>query len=696
MTLSLREFHHLFDASREGVLVVSPPRIRDANRALLDLLEYTHSQLTSIASVEELFAPEDRDAITRVLRPRPPREHADPPLTVDLLDRTGDRIAVSVKVVNTGSGWLLFVQRDTGEGALDSVRRTADRASVRERTRELEESRNRYRNLVESLADGLVTLNEHGEFLFVNKAFAAMLGHRARSRLVARHLLDFVAERDVDRVRRGIKQWEDGELARFQASLTHRDGSDVPVLLSGRAMPSGGAGDSRGVLLLVTDFAERQALTERLALARKMDALSSLAGGIAHDFNNLLTGILGNASRIRLSTHSPEVDGLARSVEDSAELAARLTQRLMALVRGQAPHRRLLDVPELVRHTLGLLGKVLPETIELVTEYEPGLDPVLADESQLQQAILNLCINARDSMMEAGGGGRLTLVVSSGSLQKPMDDGSVVEEAAIVLRVSDTGPGVPPKLRERVFDPFFTTKGLGRGIGLGLATVYQLVDAHGGTIALDEAEGGGARFILCLPSRPGEEAQAHSQPSRTLTERRSGGGTILLAEDEDAIRNLVAQALQAHGYTVLAAADGAEAIELWEQHSGTIDLLFLDVRMPRADGPEVLRRAREDRPQVAAVFSSGFIPEETEREEIFAHVLFLPKPYRVPDLIETVHNALRLGDSLIARTTDGIQPLADTTLPAIESLSRAGQGLDAGRTIIDQAPVTDRLTTYED
>ena len=696
MTLSLREFHHLFESSREGVLVVAPPRVRDANPALLSLLGYTHKQITAFREVQHLVAPEDRDAVARVLKPRPPRTQADPPLHVDLLDRSGDHVPVTLKAVQTGEGWLIFVALDTAERGVDSVRRAADRGSVRARTRELEESRNRYRNLVENLADGLVTLNEHGEFLFVNKAFAGMLGHPARSRLVARHLLDFVVERDVERVRRGLKRWEKGETTRFQASLSHRDGSEAAVLLSGRALPPGPAGEPRGVLLLVTDFAERQALSERLALARKMDALSSLAGGIAHDFNNLLTGILGNASRIRLSTGDPEIDGLARSVEDSAELAARLTQRLMALVRGQAPHRRLLDVAELVRHTLGLLGKVMPESIELVTAFAPDLSPVLADESQLQQAILNLCINARDAMVEAGGDGRLTLEVRAGSLQKPMDDGSMVEESAIILRVSDTGPGVPPKLRERVFDPFFTTKGLGRGIGLGLATVYQLIDAHCGTIDLDEAEGGGARFTLRLPAQPGREAQAHSRPSRTPSERRSGGGTILLAEDEAAIRSLVAEALRAHGYTVLAAADGAEAIELWRAHSGAIDLLFLDVRMPRADGPEVLRRAREDRPQVAAVFSSGFIPEETEREDVFEHVLFLPKPYRVPDLIDAVSRALQLGDSLAGGTTGGLAPLADTTLPGMDAFAPAGQGMDAAGTLIDQSPVTDRLPGYDD
>jgi two-component system cell cycle sensor histidine kinase/response regulator CckA len=684
MGLSNRELALLFEHGRDGVLVLQGGRLVGANPAVRDRLGFSLQQLLRLPALDALVEPEDRPDLARLLGELAAGRQP-PPLRLVFVGRAGDRHPAELRGFADGDRTLLLVQRPRGgeDVGVDSLRRGA---TPRDRTRELEESRNRYRTLVENLADGLVTLNERGEFLFVNRTFAQMLGYRARSRLVAVPFLDCVAEGDAERVRRGLKRWHRGDVARFQANLRHSGGAEVPVLLSGRALPPDDQGRSRGVLLLVTDFAERQALTERLAQARQMDALASLAGGIAHDFNNLLTGILGNASRIRIESPSATVDELARAVEDSAELAARLTQRLMALVRGQAPHRRLLDVADIAEHTLGLVGQVLPDSIEVVKRLSRDIPPVLADESQLQQAILNLCINARDAMVEAHGGGTLTIEVAAGRLIKPLDDGATIDEPAVQLRVSDTGPGIPKELRARVFDPFFTTKGLGRGIGLGLATVYQLLDAHGGTIEVGDAPGGGATMTILLPARPGRAAQGHSQPSRTLTsaEIPRPTSTILLAEDEQAIRDLVGSALRGRGFQVLAAADGAEAAELWKAHRQEISLLFLDVRMPHLTGPDVLRLARADRPEVPAIFSSGFIPEEHEEQERFDRVLFLPKPYRIPDLLEALRRGLKLGERSASIDTGGRAGETTDHTPAF----RVDSTLDPGATLIDEPAVT--------
>ncbi len=425
-----------------------------------------------------------------------------------------------------------------------------------------------------------------------------------------------------------------------------------------------------------------------LAQARTQEGLATLAGGIAHDFNNLLTGILGNASRIRLATLEPEIDELARSVEDSAELAARLTQRLMALVRGQAPHRRLLDIGDLVRHTIQLTSKVVPDAISLETSLQAGLPPVLADESQLQQAILNLCLNARDAMMEHNGGGVIRFRVREATLTKALDDGTTIAEPAVELEVSDTGPGVPADLRQRIFDPFFTTKGLGRGIGLGLASVHQLVDAHGGKLEVEDAPGGGALFRIRLPVHPGRGEPA-TRPSRTS----DGGGpgiedaVILLAEDEDAVRELVQASLHSRGYEVLSAPDGAVAAELWRQHRDRIDLLFLDVRMPGLEGPDVLRLARQDRPDVPAIFSSGFIPDDPSSQEVFTRVVYLPKPYRVPDLLATVKAALRDLNEAPGETT-ALTPIGAVTTLEEEPVAWSASGaVDIGATLVEQQPL---------
>ncbi len=683
MTLFLREFRLIFEGVREGVVAMEPPRIRDANPAFCALLGYSHSQLLHLRP-RDLIASADVRRVTAILHE--PSAGSVPLRTIDvaLRNRLGDDVAVSLRLLQAEGCWYLFAQPRAAEPVV-----AAGNPSVRARTQKLEESRNRYRRLVENLSDGLVTLNEREEFLYINRTFAQMLGYRARSRLVARAFLDVVSPRDRDRVRRGMKSWEDGTLSRFETTLMHADGTEVPVLLSGRALPSGSDSLPAGTLILVTDFAERRALLEKLALARQMEALSSLAGGVAHDFNNLLTGILGNSSRIRaLDGLDPEIDDLARGVEESAELAARLTQRLLALVRGQAPHRKLLDLAELAAQTLRLLDKVIPEAITVRTSFSPDLPPVLADESQLQQAILNLCINARDAMVSAGGEGTLTMSVGSGELVKPLDDGGEATESAVVLVVTDTGPGIPKALRARIFDPFFTTKGLGRGMGLGLSNVYALIDAHGGTIDVSTARGGGAKFTLRLPSQPGRQATPLSRPSDATHPASRGSGRILVAEDEHAIRKLVTAALERQGYDVLVAADGRAALDLWQQHMHSIDAMVLDVRMPHVDGTEVLRRARMARPGMPAVLSSGFIPEENESEELFTRVVYLPKPYRVPELLAAVGRALLFGDAdaVMRAPPDGMPGTfegGDTTDTEEAVPVTAGKGFDPARTLTE-------------
>jgi CheY-like chemotaxis protein len=291
-------------------------------------------------------------------------------------------------------------------------------------------------------------------------------------------------------------------------------------------------------------------------------------------------------------------------------------------------------------------------------------------------------------MIAAGPTGTLTLTVGEGELKKPLDDGGLAVEQAVVLVISDTGPGIPKALRTRIFDPFFTTKGLGRGIGLGLSNVYALVDAHGGTIEVSGARGGGAQFTLRLPSQPGRTADPLSMASRGTHVPNRGTGQILVAEDETAIRKLVTAALERQGYDVLAAEDGQVALGLWNDHMESIDAMVLDVRMPHVDGTEVLRRARAVRPDLPAVLSSGFIPEETESQDQLAGVVYLPKPYRVPELLAAVARALRFApaDGVIATPPDGMKhafTVGDTTDTQEPVPHSAGRSLDPARTLTE-------------
>jgi len=677
MSLYLREFRLIFEGTREGVVAIAARSIRDANPAFCELLGYSHSQLLRQDPLD-LLTPGSKAALDRA---RAGADVGAPPMqTLDmtLISRRGTQVPVSVRILKADTCWFLFVQP-----------RATEQSGTQERTSSAgtaDESRERYRSLVENLADGLITLNDIGELLFVNRAFAGMLGYAARSRLVARPLVDLVSDEDRERVVRGMRRWEAGEPARFEANLMHAGGALVPVLLSGRSLPPSTEGVPSGMLVMVTDFAERRALLDKLALSRQMEALSSLAGGIAHDFNNLLTGILGNASAIRsLAKPNSEIADLSLGVEESAELAARLTQRLLALVRGQAPHRTYLDVGALVEATLHLLHRVIPPSIQVMTQVDPDLPPVLADESQLQQAILNLCINARDAMQAYAGGGVLNLKVSAGLLSKPLDDGDVAEEPAVMLQVTDSGPGVPVALRRRIFDPFFTTKGLGRGMGLGLSSVYNLVHAHGGNVEVDAGPTGGARFSLRLPAQPGRRPAHRTRPTpMEPLPMIMGAGTVLVAEDEPGILAMVSTMLRKQGYEVLTAEDGLQALEVWRVNKDRIDLLMLDVRMPHVDGMEVLRKARIDRPGVPAVLSSGFIPESHESDpDLPESIFFLPKPYRMPELLLAVSRALAgppSGDFAQITPTGDLQPVSDHGTERNRSVP-AGKGFDPARTL---------------
>ncbi len=680
MSLYLQEFRLIFESTRDGVLAFTSRNILDANPAFCELVERTQDQLVQMEPVR-LLTPESKRVLEHQARQRQASSGSFPPFDLVLVTGHEMLIPVSVRLVKSDSCMLLFVQDQpiTSEAPTEvSGTRVVSR-----------EGRPNHHLLVEHLPDGLLTSNDSGRLTFVNSAFARLLGYSSQSSLVARRLLDLVTAEDRTRVTQLFGRWRRGEPARSETKLLHADGRVVPTLLSGCPMPPDAEGKSTGVVILVTDFAEQQALVEKITLTRQMEALSSLAGGIAHDFNNLLTGILGRASVIRARTdrHS-EIGDLAHGIEESAELAARLTQRLLALVRGQAPHRHLLDVGVLVKETLQLLTRVIPEGIDVQTNIADGVPPALADESQLQQAILNLCINARDAMLDHSGTGVLKISVGSDWLNKPLDDGGLTKELAVALTITDNGPGVPEHLQQRIFDPFFTTKGLGRGMGLGLSTVYNLVDAHGGTVDVGHAPGGGAQFSVKLPAHPGKRAEP--RPARTTEQPPPllrGAGTVLLAEDETAIREMVFSTLEQQGYTVLAARDGRSAIELFEAHSDQIDLMLLDVRMPYVDGTEVLRHVRTRHPDMPAVLSSGFVPEEHESApDMPSNVLFLPKPYRMPELLLTVGRAM--AGPPTGEFDEITHPTPSLAISSAEdtdhgSTAPAGLGFDPARTLTE-------------
>jgi signal transduction histidine kinase/CheY-like chemotaxis protein len=382
----------------------------------------------------------------------------------------------------------------------------------------------------------------------------------------------------------------------------------------------------------------RQRLENQLRQSQKMEAMGRLAGGIAHDFNNLLTVIKGHSSLLqdRLAPTDP-LTGSSLQITKAADRAAGLTRQLLAFSRMQVLQPKVLDLNAQIADTEKLLVRLIREDIAF--KFVPGesLGCVKADPTQIEQVLLNLTVNASDAMPR---GGNLTIathnvIVDSkfSESHPPMQSGDYV-----LLSVTDTGEGMNASTKARIFEPFFTTKELGKGTGLGLATVYGIVKQSGGCIWVDTELGQGSRFEVYLPrvGAPVEPARPEEIAPAPIARRK----TVLIAEDEEAVRELATEFLSSAGYTVLAARDGKEALAIAEQSDEPISLLVTDVVMPNMRGPELAKQLKRLRPNLKLVYMSGYLEYNRDSEEFLEDAFFLQKPFSRDDLVSKVAEAL--------------------------------------------------------
>ncbi len=405
------------------------------------------------------------------------------------------------------------------------------------------------------------------------------------------------------------------------------------------ATPQYREGQLAGILGICRDVTERLSLEQQLRQAQKMEAVGRLAGGVAHDFNNILTAITGYADLLLedLGTTDRRRDDIAE-IRKAAERAAGLTRQLLAFSRQQVMQVRVLDLNDVVADTQNMLGRLLGEDIALVTRLDPALGAVKADPGQLEQVIMNLAVNARDAMP---GGGKLTIETANAEL----DDTYVREHfparpgSYVMLAVSDTGTGMSDEVQSHLFEPFFTTKEKGKGTGLGLATVYGIVKQSGGYIWVYTEPGHGTTFKIYLPRVAGAPAQRASGPKASPV--GAGTETVLLAEDEAAVRAVARHALERQGYTVLEASSGEAALDLAERHSGRIHLLLTDVIMPGMNGRALALRLSELRPDLRVVYMSGYTEEAITRHGVLEPGLtYVQKPFTPEGLARKVREVL--------------------------------------------------------
>ncbi len=490
--------------------------------------------------------------------------------------------------------------------------------------------------MLDILPIGLALVDRDGRFLTMNDAFRAAAGIKS-SRPV--YPGDLLVKEDKAAVADAVRRHARGPAMSGDLAVRLARSPKEPVALTIAGLR--GLGDA-AVLLLLKDNSEEAKLKRQVAQATKMQAVGQLAGGVAHDFNNILTAIIGHCD-LMLMRHTPgdsDYDDI-QQIKSNSNRAAGLTRQLLAFSRQQTLRPQVLQLTDVIAEVSHLLKRLLGETVKLVVKHGRNLGQVRADPGQLEQVIVNLAVNARDAMLSKGGG-TVTIQTYAVGADQVAELGSDILPIAdyAALSVTDTGCGIPASVLGKIFEPFFTTKEIGKGTGLGLSTVYGIVKQSGGFIFADSKQGEGTRFVIYLPVH---RVESEIGKAALGTKRKEvelwGTGTVLLVEDEPMVRTVAERALTRHGYTVITASNGEEALEVIAR-GDDIALMISDVVMPGMDGPATVREARKSRPDLPILFMSGYAEEQLRKSIDLDNVDFLPKPFSVQELAEAARRVI--------------------------------------------------------
>ena len=422
--------------------------------------------------------------------------------------------------------------------------------------------------------------------------------------------------------------------AGYETRCARKDSSLVDVYVSTALLRGGGV---LGTVWVMADVTERRVMEEQLRQAQKMDAVGQLAGGVAHDFNNLLTVITSYGQFLlnALPEHDPRRSD-AHEITQAAARAATLTRQLLAFSRRQVLQPQVLDLNEVIGEMERLLRRVISEDISLVTQFESSIGAVRADRGQIEQVVMNLVVNARDAM-PSGGVLAISTRVAHLDAAYARRHAGVSPGRHVVIAVRDTGMGMDTATQERIFEPFFTTKAKGKGTGLGLSTVYGIVRQSGGHIEVRSALGRGTTFEIFLPQ---VAASVPARSGHALGAIPRGTETVLVVEDEDAVRHIVRRVLEEQGFTIMEARDGHEALRVCAQHGDDVDLVLSDVIMPGMGGRQLARALAATRPSLPVLFMSGYTDDGELAGGSEAGSSVLAKPFTAETLARHVREAL--------------------------------------------------------
>ncbi len=597
---------------------------RDVSPACVRLLGFTPHELIG-RSIYELVHPADRDKVfhfhVMIIEEKKPQ-------TIGYRSRRKNDAFIWIEthaqpILDPATGEVVEV--------LAVTRDITDRKNAEDSLRQSEEL---FRALVEKSSDGIAIVEPDDRIRYLSPAANRILGYEQVD-MIGKNVREMLVPEDrIDFTRRFRAAVEaPGGSAASTLRARARDGSirHLEITVTNYV----GDPSIAGYIINFRDVSDRLVLEEQLRQAQKMEAINQLAGGIAHDFNNILTAIMGNVAVLLEAFPAGDAHlELLSAIEKAAQRAAHLTNRLLVYSRRSTVHLRPTDVNRMVRDTVALLRPTFDPRIVFDFSADPDVWPIMADADQIEQVITNVCLNSRDAMPR---GGRLSLASANVTVAAdfPTPPGASKPADYVRLTVADTGCGMTPEVRVHVFEPFFTTKPTGSGTGLGLAMVYGIVKSHGGWVNCESIPGAGTRMAIYLPRAVQSEEPAiqpdRFSPSRTL---KATGETVLLVDDEPAIRTLGRHILEKSGYRVLLAEDGIDAIETFGEVANQVALVILDMTMPRMSGPDTFRHLREIKPDVGVLFSSGYSPEHLDLANLGAG--FIGKPYRPAELLEAV------------------------------------------------------------
>jgi PAS domain S-box-containing protein len=625
-------YRRLFETAKDGILILDfkTGQITDVNPFLVEMLGYTHSEfvgkkLWEIGLFKDI--PASRSAFSE-LQTKGVIRYEDLPL------ETKDGRRIEVEFVSN------VYPVDGTQVVQCNIRDITERARAEAA---LKISETHHRSVFEGAVHGIYRATLEGRFVEVNPALVAMLGYSSAEEVLKLSLAQGVFAEPEEGLRL-LHKWQLTGKIEEEVQWRRADQRLITVRLNGRVL--GSDQKMAGLEVIAEDVTERRALEEQLRQAQKIEAVGQLAGGMAHEFNNYLGIVLGYSDL--LLEEAGATEGLRRNVAEikaATQRAASLTRQLLALSRRQVLESKVLDVNAVVWETHKLLRRVIPENIDLVLVLEQNLQPVKVDPSQIQQILINLVVNARDALPQ---GGKVVIETANVELDEEYAGRHIEVQPGryVMLAVSDNGSGMDEQTQARIFEPFFTTKQEGEGTGLGLSTVYGIARQSGGHITVESALHEGTTFRIYLPPTAATELKVEDETPPMQPEILVGTETVLVVEDDPALRRLISMSLEKRGYTVLAAEDGTEAIRILESNPGKIDLVVSDIMMPKLNGLELRKKAILLRPEMRFLLISGYAEDTIgETAHLPQDAGYLEKPFLPIELARKIRALLNDSDA---------------------------------------------------